>query len=148
MPFGIFKKALAEVQGRISEIKDEGEFKAGVAACALVGGCDMDWDDAEIDETISALSGHTAFKAFKSRVPAQVAEYEPLAVKRGGQRQLLEVLRANAGKPNAASIFFIAVDVAEATSGIEEDEAKMLAKVADALGVTGDKDVKELLNDI
>jgi tellurite resistance protein len=148
MPIGIFKKALAEVQGRISEIKDAGEFEAAIAACALVGGADNDWDADEVAETIDAIQGHTAFGSFKGQVAQKVAEYEPLATKHGGRRQLLDKCRKAAGGANGASIFFVAVDVAEATGGIEESEAKMLGKVADALGVSGDPDIRELLSDI
>lgn len=148
MPFNFLKGLAGNVQERISEIKDAGEFEAAIAACALVGGSDGDWDEDEVNETIDAMTGHTAFTAFKGQVSGKVAEYEPLATKHGGRRQLLDKCRKAAGGANGASIFFVAVDVAEATGGIDESEAKMLAKVADALGVSGDPDIRELLAEI
>lgn len=136
-----------ELDSVISVIRDVKDFNAGVAACALVGGSDGDWDDDEVAATIKGLKGHKAFQAFADKVTKQVTDFEPLATTRGGRAQLREYVQAIRGSTNAKSIFFTAVDVADATGGIGKSEMAMLAKIADDLGLTGDKDVQEVLNE-
>lgn len=142
----LFSNLRNKIKSAVTTLTEEDGFDASVAACALVGGADGDWDSQEVNETITSLQNHQAFQPFRDRVSKKVSEFEPLATKHGGRAQLLTIVGKANGKPYAPSIFFTCVDIAEATGGIDEKEQKQLSKIAESLGVQNDPSVQEILN--
>lgn len=135
---GAFKKLLDDRMGTFSGDKD---FLEGVcAACALVASANGIKDE-EVDATAHAIASNpTMARAFKPREIEQVAN-EMLKRAGGGRmgRQALykeiEEVGDRGDPEKAEAIVLAALDVAEAEGGIDEDETKVLERVASMLNV-------------
>ena len=132
------RKLLDERMGNMNQDKD---FLEGVcAACALTASANGIKDE-EIDATAHAIASNAVLsQAFKPREIEQVAN-EMLKRAGGGRmgrqalyKEIEEVGDRGDAERNEA-IVLAALDVAEAEDGIDDDEMKVLEKIAGMLNV-------------
>lgn len=141
--FGLGKKILGgaarEVKADYSGNKD---FLEGVcAASALIAAADGDIEESERRKVVSLITNHsTLSKIYNSK---QVEDTAELMFKRAkdssGRQQLareLDDVKSKAdGRQMAEDIYLIAKDIAESDGEVEPQEAVVLKKIADRLGV-------------
>lgn len=134
----VFKKMLNDRMGAMSGDKD---FLEGVCAAAALVASANGIKDEEVEATAHAIASNALLsQAFKPREIEQVAN-EMLKRAGGGRmgRQALykeiEEVADRGDHEKSEAIVLAALDVAEAEGGIDDDELKVLEKIASMLNV-------------
>lgn len=141
--FGALKKAFGagakEIQADYSQNRDY--LEAVCAAAALVAMADGEIEDTERTKTVSVLTNHpTLGKMYQQNVIEQTADgMFKRAKDSSGRQQLARELDDIKGRPDAArmaeDVYLVAVDVSLADGEVEPQEADVLKKIANRLGV-------------
>lgn len=139
--FGALKRALGagakEVQKDYSQNRDY--LEAVLAAAALVANADGDIEDTERAKVVKVVSNHpTLSKFYKQNDIEQVAETMFRRAKDvSGRQQLARELDDIKGRDAtmADDVYLVAQDIALADGELEPQEADVLAKIANRLGV-------------
>lgn len=141
--FGALKKAFGagakEIQADYSQNRDY--LEAVCAAAALVAMADGEIEDTERTKTVSVLINHpTLGKMYQQNVVEQTADAMFKRAKdSSGRQQLARELDDIKGRPDgprmAEDVYLVAVDVSLADGEVEPQEAEVLKKIANRLGV-------------
>jgi tellurite resistance protein TerB len=143
MVFGMFKKVLKagakEIQADYSQNRDY--LEAVCAASALVAAADGEIEDSERIKVVKVISNHPVLSKFYA--PAIIEQTAETMFKRakdvsGKQmlaRELDDIKTKENGKQMAEDVYLIATDVAMADGELEPQEADVLKKIANRLGI-------------
>lgn len=125
-----------------AKIEDRDFMQAPMAACALVGAADGDFDTEERATTFAIVESHQALKHFGSEATTTLEIYiqKINAGGRSAKAQLLdEIADVRGDEKEKRDVFLIAFDVAEKTGGVQDAEEAILREIARVLGVNYDQ---------
>lgn len=134
--FGALK---AKLSGGVNKFSGRKDFLEAVcAACALVAAADGDVSDAEVDQTVKAITSNAALAAaFKGNEIERTADAMLKRAQGGrvGRSGLYKEIEDAANDHDMAeTVLLSALDVAD-HGGIDANEKEVLSKVAQKLGL-------------
>lgn len=135
----MFAALKSKLSGGVNKYSGRKDFLEAVcAAAALVAAADGEISDAEVDQTVKAVSSNANLSAaFRSQEIERVAD---VMLKRaqggrvGRQGLFTEIEQISADHDMAETVLLSALDVAD-HGGIDAKEKEVLAKIAQRLGL-------------
>ncbi len=130
-------RAIAAVERQVSQIANQDDFNAVIAACVLVSLADGKASEAEEKALLNAVRSLPDLQAFSvKQVNERVTEYYLLVVKSAvfGQEKLFERVGKCKGTVAAETVLRAALSVAKTESGVDAAEKTALLKIATELG--------------
>ncbi|NTF35535.1 tellurite resistance TerB family protein [Agrobacterium rubi] len=136
----MFAKIKEKLSGSVNKYSGRKDFLEAVcAASALVAAADGDVSDAEVNQTIKAITSNAQLSgAFNTRdiettADAMLKRAQGGRVGRAGLFKEIEDIKAD--HDMAETVLLSALDVAD-HGGIDDKEKEVLGKIASALGLT------------
>jgi len=135
----LFNKMRGKLNGKIKKVKNESFLEAACAVSAMVAFADGFASPEEQAKLLVALQSTDELSIYPSKeVSATFQKYVSVLKddKLMGEGHAVKSIVSFAGKPEAEFLVFLAVGIASAEGGVDQDEREVITRIGSKLGVS------------